>query len=69
MNSTTEKKTTFLTDETYGKLREAQRTIQEKTDLSPSLRLLINDVINDTSIELSINRFINKIEQMEIINN
>ena len=69
MDSIADKKTTLLTDDNFSKLRDAQRTIQEKTDLSPSLRLFINDVINDTSVELSINRFIEKIEQMKIVNN
>ena len=55
---TTEKKSTLLTDETFNKLRLAQRQIQDKTDFSPSFRYLINHVINDNSIEQSINRLI-----------
>ena len=58
---TTEKKSTLLTDETFNKLRLAQRQIQDKTDFSPSFRYLINHVINDNSIEQSINRLINEI--------
>lgn len=59
---TNDKKTTLLTDETFNILRSAQRRIQEETDFSPSLRLLINDVINDESVNQTTNRLIDKIK-------
>ena len=55
---TTDKKSTLLTDDNFNILRSAQRRIQEETDFSPSLRLLINDVINDESVNQSTNRLI-----------
>lgn len=63
MTDTTEKKTTLLTDETFNQLRLAQRRIQEVTEFSPSLRLLINDVINEDTINQSVTRLIDKIKE------
>lgn len=59
---TNDKKTTLLTDETFSILRSAQRRIQEETDFSPSLRLLINDVINNESVNQATDKLIDKIK-------
>ncbi len=58
-----DKKAPLLTDETFNNLRLAQRHIQEATDFSPSLRLLINDVIDRESIDKAAERLINKIKE------
>ena len=57
-----DKKSTLLTDETFNMIRSAQRRIQEETEFSPSLRLLLNDVINNESVNQSIERLIKKIK-------
>ena len=62
MSNQNPKKTTLLTDETFNHLRLAQRRIQETTEFSPSLRLLINDVINEKSVNQSVERLIIKIQ-------
>lgn len=58
-----EKKTTLLTDETFNMLRAAQRQIQEETEFSPSLRILINDVINIENVTESKKRLIESIKK------
>ena len=60
------KKTTLLKDETFEQLRQAQRRVQEKTEFSPSLRLLINDVINESNLEQSVQRIIGSIQNSGI---
>jgi len=64
-NETTEiKKTTFLTDETFESLKNAQKRLQDTTGFSPTLRILINDTVNNESIEKTIERFQRKLESL-----
>lgn len=57
LNKTTDsKKTTFLSNNTFNLLKNAQKQLQELTGFSPSLKILINDAVNSDSINSSIQR-------------
>ena len=56
------KKTTFLTDETFELLKNAQKQIQETTGFSPTMKLLINDTVNNESVTNTIKRFEQKLK-------
>lgn len=59
--TTDPKKSTFLTDDSFELLKEAQKRIQDTTGFSPSLKILINDVVNNDSVNQSIDRLTNKL--------
>ncbi len=47
---TESKKSTFLTDEAFELLKNAQKRLQIDTGFSPTLKILINDTVNDESV-------------------
>ncbi|MCK4870689.1 MAG: hypothetical protein KAS93_06240 [Gammaproteobacteria bacterium] len=57
-----EKRKFLLTDESYQKLRDLQQRIYEATELSPSLRKLINALITDESLENLRSNLMKKLE-------
>ncbi|MCW5590302.1 MAG: hypothetical protein KIT27_11655 [Legionellales bacterium] len=59
------KKSTFLTDESFDLLRDAQKQLQDKTGFSPTLKILINDVVNSESVNRAIERFQQKLTSIE----
>ena len=59
------KKSTFLTDESFDLLRDAQKQLQDKTGFSPTLKILINDVVNSESVDRAIERFQQKLTSIE----
>ncbi len=61
---TTSKKTTFLNDETFALLKEAQQRLQDDTGFSPSLKVLINDVVNPEAVNQSITRLVTKLTSL-----
>ena len=48
----------FLTDESFDLLRKAQQRISEVTELTPSLRKMINELVNPETVEKLIERMI-----------
>jgi hypothetical protein len=52
----------FLTDESFDLLRQAQQRIHEKTDMTPSLRKLINTLVTPVSVEALTNQFIDNLK-------
>lgn len=60
----TEEKKYLLSDETYQKLRNAQKRINNEVDVTPNLRKLINNIIDDAAIDDSINHFIELYKQV-----
>ena len=64
-NETTEpKKSTFLTDNTFELLKNAQKQLQECTGFSPTLKVLINDTVNHESVNKTIERFQQKLASL-----
>ncbi len=61
---TTSKKTTFLNDETFALLKEAQQRLQDDTGFSPSLKVLINDVVTPEAVNQSIKRLVTKLTSL-----
>jgi hypothetical protein len=51
----------LLSDENFDRLRKAQTQIQKITEFSPSLRMIINDLITEDAINESSRRIIEKI--------
>ena len=50
-----EEKKHLLSDDTFNKLIEAQKRISHETDVAPTLRRLVNMIIDDAAIEICIN--------------
>ena len=48
----------LLTDASFGLLREAQQKISDVTEVMPSLRKLINELINEKSVDDVTTRYI-----------
>lgn len=48
----------FLTDESFDLLRKAQQRIREVTELSPSLRKMINELVNPDTVNKLTERMI-----------
>lgn len=59
------KKSTFLTDETFELLKNAQKRLQDATGFSPTLKVLINDTVNDESVNKTIERFQEKLASLQ----
>ncbi len=59
-----DKRRYLLTDESYQRLRNLQQRIFEATELSPSLRKLINALVTDEALENVSNRLIKSLEVM-----
>ena len=59
-----EKRKFLLTDENYQKLRDLQQRIYEATELSPSMRKLINALITDEGLENLSSQLMKKLEVM-----
>jgi len=65
-NDTTEpKKSTFLTNDTFELLKNAQKQLQEATGFSPTLKVLINDTVTSESVNKTIERFQLKLESLQ----
>ncbi len=64
-DTTETKKSTFLTDETFELLKSAQKRLQEETGFSPTLKVLINDTVNDESVNKTIERFQQKLASLQ----
>jgi len=48
----------LLSDQTFNKLREAQKRINDVVDVTPSLRKLFDMILTDEAIETCIQHFI-----------
>ncbi len=59
-----DKRRYLLTDESYQRLRNLQQRTFEATELSPSLRKLINALVTDEALENVSNRLIKSLEVM-----
>ena len=59
------KKSTFLTDETFALLKSAQKRLQDTTGFSPTLKVLINNTVNDESVNKTIERFQEKLAALQ----
>lgn len=64
-DTTETKKSTFLTDETFELLKNAQKRLQDETGFSPTLKVLINDTVNDESVNKTIERFQQKLASLQ----
>lgn len=64
-DTTDAKKSTFLTDETFELLKRAQKRLQDETGFSPTLKVLINDTVNDESVNKTIERFQQKLASLQ----
>lgn len=62
--TTDTKKLTFLTNETFELLKNAQKRLQDETGFSPTLRVLINDTVNSESVNKTIERFQQKLASL-----
>lgn len=63
-HDTETKKESFLTEDTFELLKNAQRQLQDETGFSPTLRVLINDTVNDESVAHTIERFKQKLSTL-----
>jgi len=63
--TTETKKSTFLTNETFELLKTAQKRLQELTGFSPTLKVLINDTVNNESVNKTIERFQQKLKALQ----
>ena len=52
----------FLTDESFDLLRKAQQRIREVTELTPSLRKMINELVNSETVEKLVLRLIEELK-------
>jgi len=64
-DSTDTKKSTFLTDDSYELLKNAQKRIQDLTGFSPTLKILINDTVNNDSVNKTTERFKEKLAVLQ----
>jgi len=48
----------FLTEESFELLRSAQKRINEVTELTPSLRKMINELVSKETVDKLVERFI-----------
>lgn len=48
----------FLTEESFNLLRQAQQVINEKTEIFPSLRKLVNELVTEHNVKQVINKLI-----------
>lgn len=48
----------FLTEESFNLLRQAQQVINEKTEIFPSLRKLVNELVTEQNVKQVINKLI-----------
>lgn len=51
----------LLSDETFAILTEAQSKIREATEITPTLRKLINELVTQESVEKLTHKFIEKL--------
>lgn len=58
------KKKNLLSDENFDLLRQCQMKIQDITDFSPSIRMIINNLINEESIQKVTDNIINKMSKI-----
>lgn len=52
----------LLSNESFELLRLSQSRIREATDMMPSLRKMINELVNQEAVELLTQRFIEKLK-------
>ena len=58
----TSEKKYFLSDASYALLREAQAKIREATEMIPSFRKIINELVNPEAVEKLTQRYIDQLK-------
>jgi hypothetical protein len=59
-NDVTDEKQHFFNDEKFQLLKQCQQEIFDSTEVSPSIRKIINDLINEENLQQFKSKFINQ---------